>query len=88
MHMRTVQPDSKGRITLGKLAKGVDNFTVLEGESGDIILRPMVSIPAREMWLYQNKKALKSVLQGIKEIGEGKYTTRGDYSKYINTDLD
>ncbi len=86
--LHTVHPDAKGRITLGTLAKGVDSFTVSQNKDGDIVLRPMASIPARELWLYQNKKALKSVLQGIKEIGEGKHTTRRSYAKYANIDLD
>lgn len=88
MTFQTVHPDSKGRITLGALAKGVDSFIMSQDKNGDIVLKPMVSIPARELWLYQNKKALKSVLQGIKEIGEGKHITRGSYAKYADIELD
>lgn len=88
MQTRTVYPDDKGRITLGKLAKGIDSFEVKKGKNGQIILEPMVSIPAREMWLYQNKKALKMVLDGIEDVKAGRVSKLGDFSKYADIELD
>ena len=72
--------DSKHRITLGgkvlkavtSRVKKIDSYQVLVGKNGDILLRPAVSIPASEVWLYKNPQALASVLQGIKDAGEGK----------------
>ena len=72
--------DSKHRITLGgKVLKAVtrgikkiDSYQILVGKNGDILLRPAVSIPASEVWLYKNPKALAEVLQGIKDAGERK----------------
>jgi len=71
--------DSKNRITIGeKVVKlitaqtGADEFQIFYGEEGDILLRPMVSIPSKEAWIYQNPKVLKLIRQGLKEAKQGK----------------
>jgi len=84
----TLKPDSKGRITLGKLAAGVSSFDVDHDEMGRIILDPLVEIPLREKWLYENKKALKSVLKGIEDSGKGKTKRRKSYADYADKSLD
>jgi len=71
--------DSKNRITIGeKILKlitaqtGAEEFQIFYGEEGDILLRPMVSIPTREAWIYQNLKVLKLIRQGLAEAEQGK----------------
>jgi len=39
---------------------------------GELVLTAMSTIPSREMWLFKNKKALESVLVGIKDAQEGR----------------
>jgi hypothetical protein len=70
--MTTKQVDSKGRITLDK---SYANSTMLldEQEDGTLILRPAVTVPAREAWLWKNKKALKMVLDGVEQARQGKF---------------
>ena len=41
-------------------------------------------IPAREAWLYKNKKALESVRQGLRDAKAGKVHDLGDFTKYID----
>lgn len=84
---RTLTPDSKGRVTIGKAAKNVDAYRMSE-ENGKIILEPMALIPERERWLYENPEALKSVLRGIEQAkrGEGKYL--GSFSEYADIEID
>lgn len=80
---KKVKPDEKGRITLGrKHVEGVSSFLVTEGTHGKIILEPLVEIPAREKWLFENKKALASVERGIQQAGKGKVKSLGSFSKY------
>ena len=55
----TVRPDAKGRITLGKLAKGISSYRIHSEEGGKIVLEPFVEIPAREHWIFQNPQALE-----------------------------
>lgn len=33
----------------------------------------IIDVPQRERWLWRNKDALQSVLQGMKETKEGKF---------------
>ena len=43
-----LRPDSKGRITLGKLADGVSSYRARRQADGKIVLEPFVEIPADE----------------------------------------
>jgi hypothetical protein len=43
-------------------------------DKGDILLKPVVEIPADEAWLYEDKEALKEVLEGIEAEKQGKVT--------------
>ncbi|MBI3555779.1 MAG: hypothetical protein HY074_05920 [Deltaproteobacteria bacterium] len=77
-----VRPDSKGRITLGKLAEGVSSFLVSEQPGGAFLLEPMVEIPAREKWLFENKRALESVKTGLAQSARGEVRSRGSFAKF------
>lgn len=85
---KIIRPDNKGRICLGKLAEGVSRFIVEVDKDHRIILDPLVEIPAREKWLYENKPALKSVKQGLKEAKAGKLHNLGDFTQYLEEDDD
>ncbi len=82
----TLRPDSKGRVTLGKLANGISGFRVEVDTQRRIILEPLVEIPVREKWLYENPKLLESVFQGIQDAKQKKLKKRGDFSKYIGSE--
>ena len=79
-----VRPDSKGRITLGKLAEGVSSFMVSEHPGGGYLLEPMVEIPAREKWLFENKAALSSVKRGLAQSAKGEVRSRGSFAKFAD----
>ncbi|MFP4642527.1 MAG: hypothetical protein ACLFPU_10205 [Dehalococcoidia bacterium] len=70
-----VKPDAKKRIVLSKapIAEGV-TYHIYCNEIGQIVLDPHVSIPASEVWLYQNREALEAVQSGIQEAAEGNVT--------------
>jgi len=84
--IKTVRPDSKGRITLGKRTKEFSGYTLKEATDGTILLEPLVELPAREAWLFKNKEALASVEKGLKESGEGKAKSLGSFAKYLDED--
>jgi hypothetical protein len=81
---RTLRPDSKGRITLGRAAEGVSGFQMEQREDGTIILKPMVEIPAREAWLHRNKKALASVQKGLEQSAKGQTKDLGSFARYAD----
>lgn len=76
-----VRPDSKGRITLGALAKGVSSFRVHVDAQQRIVLEPFAEIPAREKWLYDNPAALKQVLRGLKDSAAGNTRSLGSFAE-------
>jgi len=82
----TLRPDSKGRITLGKLAEGVSSFRVHREKSGKLVLEPFTEIPLREQWLWKNPKALADVQQGIKDAAAGRVYDLGDFTQYADDD--
>jgi hypothetical protein len=41
-------------------------------EIRQIILDPQISIPASEIWLFNNPDSFEAVAAGLKEISEGK----------------
>lgn len=86
--VKTVRPDGKGRITLGKLTKEFSGYTLKESADGKIVLEPLVEIPAREAWLFRNQEALASVERGLKQSGEGKTKSLGSFAKYLKEDVD
>ena len=72
--------DSRKRISLSKLLPDLPVSSVRAYVDGDkIVLEPMVEVPAREAWLYQNEKALNKVKAGLSEKGTIK---RGSFSEY------
>jgi len=66
--------DDRNRLTLGEIFKGYKRIRLYKNERGEVLLQPVVEVPASELWLFQNKEALKSVQRGLKEASEGKIT--------------
>ncbi|HEY3169904.1 MAG TPA: hypothetical protein VGK08_02770 [Thermoanaerobaculia bacterium] len=77
-----LRPDSKGRITLGKLAERVSSYRARRQADGKIVLEPFVEIPAEERWLWENKEALESVKKGIADAKAGRLT-KMSFKKYL-----
>jgi hypothetical protein len=78
-----LRPDSKGRITLGKLAEGISSYIVYK-ENNRIILEPNVEIPAEEAWLFRNKEALSQVKKGLQDSAAGRVKSRGDFTQFVD----
>jgi hypothetical protein len=67
---RTV--DDRNRLTVGELLKGSKRVRLYKNDRGEVLLQPIVEIPASEAWLFQNKEAFESVKKGLKDASEGK----------------
>jgi len=83
--------DSKHRITLGgRLQKlmmskmKIDSYQVFVGKEGDILLRPAVSVPSSEAWVYRNPEVIGKVRLGLKEAAEGKAEKVNDLESFLN----
>jgi len=84
--------DSKHRITLGgRLQKlmlskmKIDSYQVFVGKEGDILLRPAVSIPSNEAWVYRNPEVIVRIRKGLREAGEGKVEKAENLENFLNS---
>ncbi|MBU4312261.1 MAG: hypothetical protein KJ706_06060 [Candidatus Omnitrophica bacterium] len=82
--------DSKNRINLGeKILKVIDSkgkadaYKIFIGKEGDILLRPVVTIPANEAWIYEHPEVLKKIRKGLDEAGKGKTKKVSDLDKFF-----
>ena len=82
--------DSKNRINLGeKTLKVIDSkgradaYKIFIGKEGDILLRPVIAIPAKEAWIYDNPAVLKKIRKGLDEAGKGKAKKVNDLDKFF-----
>lgn len=83
--------DSKHRITVGgklqKLIAGkmkIDSYQVFIGKEGDILLRPAVSVPSSEVWVYRNPEVIGKIRRGLKEAAEGKTEKVDDLESFLS----
>ncbi len=83
--------DSKHRITLGGRLQRlmmskmkIDSYQVFVGKSGDILLRPAVSIPSSEAWVYHNPEVIGKIRKGLLEAREGKVEKVDDLEKFLD----
>jgi hypothetical protein len=69
----SVKPDAKKRVTLGNIQvrEGI-TYHVYSNSIGQIILDPQVTIPASEIWLFNNPGALASARRGLSDAAKGK----------------
>lgn len=91
MHMATsvtLLSDTKGRIALGKLVRGISSFPATTDERGWIIPEPFTEIPASEKWLFDNKPALAAVKKRLNEAAAGSVKTRGSFARFANDRID
>ncbi len=76
-----VKPDSKRRVVLPSFLVREDIiYHIYSNRVGQIILDPQVTIPASELWLFENKDALASVDRGMLESAR---INRGSFAKYV-----
>src|SRR5450631_1142866 len=86
----SLAPDERGRITLSKLlkqwrTKGT-SFAAYVNEAGQIMLDPMVEVPARERWVYESPKALKALKAGLDSAARKPTVSLGSFAKYAKDD--
>src|SRR5258706_16372037 len=69
--------DSKGRIALDKSYAGA-TMLVDRRDDGTIVLRPAVTVPANEAWVWKNKKALAMVQRGLEDARQRRFVPPPD----------
>jgi hypothetical protein len=82
---KPVMPDSRKRVVLPKavVQEGITYF-IYCNSIGQIILDPQASIPASELWVFENKDILASIDRGIRESLSGKTINRDSFAEQVN----
>ena len=75
-------PDAKKRLSLGEALRGATAYSIYRNSHGQLLLDPVIAVPASEVWLYENPEALSRVKQGLREVAEGKSVSAGSFAKY------
>lgn len=83
--------DSKNRITLKERwykffasRNKVDSYQVFVDRDGDILLRPAVTIPSNEAWIYQNQKVIGKIRKGLNEAASDKTEKVNNLDEFLN----
>jgi hypothetical protein len=65
----------------------VTSFRVYRNAHGQIVLDPLVSIPAHEAWLFKDRRAARLVQRGLEDATRGRVgRAKEDYSRYVRSD--
>jgi len=86
-----VETDLRGRITLPASARKfaqATRYKVFTTDDGSIVLQPVVDIPAREAWLYENREAHAMLEAGLASARTKKPVSLGSFAKYADDDGD
>ena len=68
-----IKPDAKRRVVLHgvQIQEGI-SYHIYKNSMGQIVLDPQVTIPASELWLFNNPEALSSVRRGLSDAAQGR----------------
>lgn len=80
-----VHPDARGRLTLGSAARNAD-YRVLVNDRGQILLDPVVPIPASEAWLWQNPALRASMERALSQAEAGEFEDLGSFAQFVDED--
>ena len=80
--------DSRGRVSLGRAgAEPGRRYRVARNIDGVLLLTPVVSIPERELIVWENPALAERIRTGITEAQSGRTVDLGDFIGYVtNTD--
>jgi hypothetical protein len=81
---KVIRPDGRRRISLPKsLVKDGIAFQIWANGEGKILLEPQATIPASELWVFEDKNVLASLDKAMFESMNGQVVKRGSFAKYI-----
>jgi hypothetical protein len=82
-----VVADERARLAFGKAGvRRDDRFAVAVNDAGDILLTPLVSIPKRELFVWQNEFVRESLAAGLQESQQGQTEELGSFARFAHTD--
>lgn len=79
-----VKLDTKRRVVLPSSLVTKDTiYHIYCNRMGQIVLDPQVTIPASELWVFENKDILAAIDKSMTESADGQVVKRGSFAKYV-----
>ena len=84
-----VVADERSRLAFGKAGvRRDDRYAVAINDQGEILLTPLVSIPKRELFIWENQFAREELGRGLKESAAGELEDLGSFASYAELDTE
>lgn len=81
------EADSLGRLSLGRAGAGPGRrYRVEANLDGVLLLTPVVSIPERELPVWQDPDLAADIRRGVADAEAGRTVYLGDFSRYLDDD--
>ncbi|NYD78434.1 hypothetical protein [Arthrobacter cupressi] len=84
-----VSADERSRISVGKAGvRRDDRYAIAVNDEGAILLTPLVSIPKRELLVWEDVQIREALSRGLLESAAGQAKSLGDFTQFLDGDED
>lgn len=84
-----VVADERARIAFGKAGvRRDDRYAVAVNNDGEILLTPLVSIPKRELIVWENEFVRQELAEGLRQSAAGEVVSLGSFAEYADEQID
>lgn len=84
-----VVADERARLSFGKAGvRRDDRYAVAVNDDGEILLTPLVSVPKRELLVWEDQLVRDALSAGLLESASGDVHDLGSFAQYANEDED
>lgn len=81
--------DDRARIAFGKAGvRRDDRYAVAVNDHGEILLTPLVSVPKRELAVWENEVLRESLARGLADSAAGRTHDLGSFEQYADDTTD
>lgn len=78
-----VVADERARLAFGKAGvRRDDRYAVAVNGEGEILLTPLVSIPKRELFVWENQLVREKLGKGLQESAAGEVESLGSFAEF------
>lgn len=84
-----VVADERARIAFGKAGvRKDDRYAIAVSDDGEILLTPLVSIPRRELLVWERQDLRETLARGLAQSAAGETVDLGSFEEYADDDDD
>lgn len=84
-----VSADERSRIAVGKAGvRKDDRYAVAVNDDGEILLTPLVSVPKRELLVWENAQIREALSLGLLQSAAGETESLGDFTEFAEDDVE